>query len=166
MRGESQAAQKHHDQDSRQPPDVVETLSEGIEMRMNELCRVFSSPPIHWRKGSAVFQLCPRRSWLRTNLVDAAVRQRNTTHACEIALWHHISDLRKVQEVDTIPRTTTVGVENTYLRLLAGPPCAVKCRRDRSSRAEAYHEGQRRRNRRRPPRVVRDNSTLPLPDPR
>jgi hypothetical protein len=40
-------------------------------------------------------------------------------------LWHHISDLRKVQEVDTIPRTTTVGVGNTYLRLLAGPHPAL-----------------------------------------
>jgi hypothetical protein len=36
MRGKSQAAQKHHDQDSRQPPVVVETtLSEGIETGMD-----------------------------------------------------------------------------------------------------------------------------------
>ena len=27
---------------------------------------------------------------------------------------HPISELKKVQEVDTIPRTTTVGVEDTY----------------------------------------------------
>jgi hypothetical protein len=114
MRGESQAAQKHHDQDSRQPPVVVETLSEGIVTGTDELCRVLSPPPIHWSKGSAVFQLCPRRSWLTIKLGDAPVRQRNTIYACESALSHPISELKKVQEVDTIPRTTTVGVEDTY----------------------------------------------------
>jgi hypothetical protein len=114
MRGESQAAQKHHDQDNRQPPVVVEMLSEGVEKGMDELCRVLSPPPIHWSKGSAVFQLCPRRSWLTVKLGDAAVRQRNTKYACEITLQRHISDLEKVQEVDTIPRITTVGVEDTY----------------------------------------------------
>jgi hypothetical protein len=93
---------------------VVETLSEGIETGMDELCRVLSPPPKHWSKGSAVFQLCPCRSWLTIKHGDAAVRQRNTTYACEIALKHHISDLGKVHEVDALPRTTTVGVEDPY----------------------------------------------------
>ena len=158
MRGKSQPAQKHHDQDSRQPPEVVETLSEG----MDELCRVLSPPPIHWSKGSAVFQLCPRRSWLTIKLSDSAVRQRNTTHACEIAWLHHVSDLRKVQGVDTSDNYCGSRGHLPYFRLLAGSPCAVKRHRGRSSRAEAYHEGQRRCRNRRSPTRGRSRQQRPL----
>jgi hypothetical protein len=130
---------------------VVETLSEGIETGMDELCRVLSPPPIHWSKGSAVFQLCPRRSWLTIKLGDAPVRQRNTIYACESALSHPISELKRFRR-STHTSNNYCGSRGhlSYLRQLAVPPCAVKRHRDRSSRTEAYYEGQRRcRNRRR-----------------